>query len=724
MAEAPDDEFSPETFSGTFESNIQPFFVLHKALARKVEKKAPAASAGKARRKIDLSPAKLRHCEGIEGGCGDGENERCMERLRMEAFDSVWSKIESTIQDVLKKFNVNLFDDIFQWVCESFEAINVCQTSRHVKANRSYPIITDAASKKISIGLVLTKNLDFVDDLLTFRDLGVHLKSHGCHVANLSSLDFSAKAGIGGCLKIMLRQFLMISSDAADISVLAAWYSEQGLSKPMVIIIDDMERCCGSVLADFILTLSEWVLKLPIVLVVGVSTTIDSARKLLPSNVLQYFSPSKFMLGSPAEKMDAIVEAVLVKQCSGFNIDYKVAAFMRSYFLRQDGTLTSFIRALKIACVQHFSRQLISKGLSTLFLVEDTLGMPFDMRSPLPEAMLKNKVVERTGEKFSHALAESTRRKNYWSSVLLCLHEAGKSDNIQLLDLFCEALDPEFHKFVASDKNTNLERELGAKMSSDYCVYPQSFKKNGFIRQAVNSVRDLHETQLSQILENWERHTADLDEINEKVKELRSIISDEGKGSLQESINASRRITSRSNLNMGKETANEKAASLIKSLVREYMRPFEELHCFENADNLQSALIGDPRRQIQVDLLDVQKILKCNCCSKKGTILLPTMHDTSILYTLAQEHGDLINLHDWYHSFKTIINPVVNEKNKKKKSGTPKKRKARDEEPASISEATIQARFCRAVTELQITGLLRMPSKRRPDYLQRVAFGL
>ena len=41
-----------------------------------------------------------------------------------------------------------------------------------------------------------------------------------------------------------------------------------------------------------------------------------------------------------------------------------------------------------------------------------------------------------------------------------------------------------------------------------------------------------------------------------------------------------------------------------------------------------------------------------------------------------------------------------------------------------LNHVTSRLRFCRAVTELQITGLLRMPSKRRPDYVQRVAFGL
>lgn len=43
---------------------------------------------------------------------------------------------------------------------------------------------------------------------------------------------------------------------AADISILASWYREQdNHDSPVVVIIDDMERCCGSVLSDFILML-------------------------------------------------------------------------------------------------------------------------------------------------------------------------------------------------------------------------------------------------------------------------------------------------------------------------------------------------------------------------------------------------------------------------------------------------------------------------------------
>lgn len=39
-------------------------------------------------------------------------------------------------------------------------------------------------------------------------------------------------------------------------SVLASWYIEQeNCDKPLVVIIDDVERCSGSVLNDFILML-------------------------------------------------------------------------------------------------------------------------------------------------------------------------------------------------------------------------------------------------------------------------------------------------------------------------------------------------------------------------------------------------------------------------------------------------------------------------------------
>ncbi|GKC33888.1 origin of replication complex subunit 3 isoform X1 [Tanacetum coccineum] len=106
-------------------------------------------------------------------------------------------------------------------------------------------------------------------------------------------------------------------------------------------------------------------------------------------------------------------------------------------------------------------------------------------------------------------------------------------------------------------------------------------------------------------------------------------------------------------------------------------------------------------------------------------IILRSHGSSAILwYTLAQEHGDLIILHDWYQSFRAIIlQKTIKERQRMKVSPSPKKRKMTVEPQNITTEASVQARFCRAITELQITtGLLRMPSKRFPNFVQRVAF--
>ena len=93
---------------------------------------------------------------------------------------------------------------------------------------------------------------------------------------------------------------------------------------------------------------SEWVIKIPIFFVMGIATTLDAPKKLLSSEALQRLEPCKLTLGSPSDRMNALVEAILVKPCAGFCISHEVAMFLRNYFFRHDGTITSFISALKV----------------------------------------------------------------------------------------------------------------------------------------------------------------------------------------------------------------------------------------------------------------------------------------------------------------------------------------------------------------------------------------
>lgn len=70
------------------------------------------------------------------------------------------------------------------------------------------------------------ENVEFVDDLQTFHELGLFLSNHGVHVANLSSLDFNVKAGIGGCLRHLLKQLVGLSPDVSCIQICMFFYHD------------------------------------------------------------------------------------------------------------------------------------------------------------------------------------------------------------------------------------------------------------------------------------------------------------------------------------------------------------------------------------------------------------------------------------------------------------------------------------------------------------------
>ncbi|CAJ1934113.1 unnamed protein product [Sphenostylis stenocarpa] len=710
------------------ENDLQPFFVLHKASSRRKDRTPTAQEKLCKRNELSTSPQSAKK---LGGSRTEECDHRLLQQLQIEAFDIVWAKIESTIKDVLRDLKASVFNDIQQWVLECCNATKLLGEPTIAEATRSFPLLSNTTPGQLFTAFVVTRNIEFVDDVLTFEELGHFLKSHGCHVAKLSSLEFSLKNGIAGCLKALLREFLGCAIDV------------------------------------------------PIILIFGVATTVDTPRNVLPSHALERLCPSSFMLGTPAERMDAIVEAVFVKHCTMFSIGHKVAAFLRNYFINQDGTITSFIRALKVACLLHFSMEPLSL-LHGRTIAEDqkegksalSPGTLLKYIDELPLYTRNQMVDHHTKKSMAEGLSELVTVQKLWSTTVLCLYEAGKYGRVQLLDLFCEALNQDLNLSSDSDHHVRDERYCGLSSTSDPRPQYSIMQSSGFIGQIVRKVRDLPTGMLYHLIESWERLTADISEYNthtaqfrglfslgiletlvacqcldkslihhiicgigkihEKLKVLQSSVRcEDGKSSRKSSKDNPKRFASRISVSTDNDARilNSQAIAFLDWLVGNFLKPiegmpFHEILCFKNVEKLQLVLIGDPRRRIQVDLLDFHMILRCSCCSKSGNALLPSRHDSSIMYSLAQEHGDLINLHDWFQSFRTI---VLQHKNKRKQntkqSPQPKKRKDTNGS-ADQNEASIQARFCRAVTELQITGLVRMPSKRRPDFAQRIAFGL
>lgn len=73
--------------------------------------------------------------------------------------------------------------------------------------------------------------------------------------------------------------------------------------------------------------------------------------------------------------------------------------------------------------------------------------------------------------------------------TLQCPYEAGKCNKIQLLDLLCEALDPDLYTSRTSDNHVVFEKDVGVPMATDLCIRRKYSRKGGFISQIVCKVR-------------------------------------------------------------------------------------------------------------------------------------------------------------------------------------------------------------------------------------------
>jgi origin recognition complex subunit 3 len=81
-----------------------------------------------------------------------------------------------------------------------------------------------------------------------------------------------------------LRQLISDVPDVADLSTLASWYCEaENCDQPIIVIIDDLEKCSGGVLGELVMLLSEWVIKILIFFVMGIATTLDAPKKGSPT---------------------------------------------------------------------------------------------------------------------------------------------------------------------------------------------------------------------------------------------------------------------------------------------------------------------------------------------------------------------------------------------------------------------------------------------------------
>ncbi|KAG6544769.1 hypothetical protein Mapa_013795 [Marchantia paleacea] len=699
---------------GEFDENqLQACFVLHRGIEKSPDKVSPRRKTAKNGKSSEFETSR-----DVAGLPPIVEEPASYGVLRLQAFKAVWGRIQKLIEDIVEGENHETFSAIQQWICNrqfSDAQMSVYHTARLVSngldgtgLESSWPKASASCGKQLHTALVFLGGVNSSDHRRTFDGLTGHLNVNKCHVARLTSIDFLSKAGLGGPLRSLFRQLIHIIPETTDMEILAAWHREvenQGL--PIAIVVEDCESCDPKVLAEFLVLLSEWITDLPIVLILGMATSDDAIRKFLPASTLARLHLWRFSLRAPQKLLETITRAVLIESFCAFDLSHEVILFLYGYFESHDLTVTSIIRSLKVACVEHFWNEPLSFLCGDLLASNSKADLE-EKCSALPDMFIhhatkfpsvKGKLLFQEDEPVSKHMAASLweirAHKKMWVMVFQCISTLAKYGGISFGDLLCGVLQ----WLAESSTLSNSDQKLGP------------------LEKLMSKLRDMSGTSLKSTLEEWRKITLHEKELNAEVSQIltdfsnSSTVSEVNQASNQPvslqkgpsnevegvQIGVSQQIKhgviSRSALRrlgqkqcsgasqIGLVSSHKKAGDLLRRLVREHLkpadsRPFHEISCFRDLSSLKEALIGETRRRVHMDLLNSHNVLKCECCRADGE-LSSTLHDTTLAYILSQEYGDLVRIHNWYQSFAAICDPKIQGSLNAQEENSPPARKGR-----------------------------------------------
>ena len=199
-----------------------------------------------------------------------------------------------------------------------------------------------------------------------------------------------------------------------------------------------------------------------------------------------------------------------------------------------------------------------------------------------------------------------------------------------------------------------------------------------------------------------------------------------------------------------KDAALARASAFLRAMTRAHAsRPpaslrAHELFCVGSTTCLRQAVQAAPRLALEQTMATPRGKLGCGCCPAGGG---PgkSLPDTCAAYNLLQDFGETANVHEWFRTFCELHEPADAGAGRRGARAREEKRVAgpaeEEEEEGDANDAgaggekgtfglekkrcwELQARFTRAVAELEFLGVARPVKRRKVEYMQRTAFPL
>ncbi|KAF9922273.1 Origin recognition complex subunit 3, partial [Linnemannia zychae] len=571
-----------------------------------------------------------------------------------------------------------------------------------------------------------------------------------------------------------------------DMLVLEQWYQSvcdanesKGVEqKPtLVIILQDFESFDHDTLQDFITICSNYQDRIPFVLLMGLATSIDALHQGLPKVVLSRLQTKKFQMQQSSECLTAIIEDLFIHANVGvmagslplkqlidqfMHYNFSVGGFvsnlkyivMHHFYANPlsilcDRSLTAQSKALNLLTKGHFDhlrmlssfQQYVEGRLASdpqeaemLILDDEFLSQQIpDMVQGLQEYHQNFSMIFDflwfLQARFSISLLKKSKRALYYMALENTLIS---SSHIPFLQSLIRKLD-------SNSMMIFVEDWLQLFKDSPCCTPKRSTElENAMDKELVviQSIRDRMAALLEKVSEDSANSSSE-NEDNDERAELSGGGSTNVKKRKLVSLNVYADEIDSRQTRIAMKT--RETARIPKSAIGAYTLLVKEIdETILRLFRTYLAFLPQPRASIQTALGQPEVYLNCDCCrppsgsagQSLADMVLPTQHDTCILYKLYVECGRMINMYDWFTAFGMILergqqtDEVIEPPTKKR--GRPslkaKLKATSNKTHNKLDQKEVQARFISGVAELQFMGFIK-PTSRKTDHVMRLTWG-
>lgn len=271
--------------------------------------------------------------------------------LRRQTFETLWARYQSKIDDIVNRPDEKFVAEVLDYVRGETGRGSRLRTGLIVSGT------TKNAQRDLSLGWKNAQSQDTTDLLVQLHpNVSPNLQTA---LKNVIRLAISQHGGLDEYSNFLTRQKSLIPMNF-DLELLQRYVKRHQVSR-VVVSIQDVETFDTGVISELISTLSSWSGRIPFILLIDISTTVELFESRLSRSTWALLDAQVFELTQ--NKIDPLFEAYRV-----FQYDDDADVFLGPSPLNvlsdlaedQSTTVEGSVRAIKYLMMTHFFANAVS----------------------------------------------------------------------------------------------------------------------------------------------------------------------------------------------------------------------------------------------------------------------------------------------------------------------------------------------------------------------------